>query len=163
MRGGVVAALVFLAVLVTVPSAGAKGRPITPALSMTVSATPHAARAHGVRLTLTLRYEMQCDYPGAGPLVVTFPSALTLPQQFPAGAVEWGQKPLAAQVDGQRVTVTIPRHKGVLCDLMGPGSLTLTFTPTAKLANPARAGSYGFTATHARRTFTAKLAVKPAA
>jgi len=130
---------------------------------MTVTASPRSAGAHGVRLTLTLHYEMQCSYPGAGPLVVTFPAALKLPKQFAAGAVTLGGKQVAANVDGRQVTVTIAPHTGKLCDVMGPGSLTLAFTRAAKLANPARAGSYRFTATHAKRAFTARLAIKPAA
>jgi hypothetical protein len=128
---------------------------------MTVTASPRATGAHAVRLTLILRYEMQCSYPGAGPLVVTFPSAVKLPQRFAAGAVNLAKKPVAAHVSGRRVTVTVPRHKGVLCDLIGPGSLTLTFTRAAKLANPARAGAYSFRATHAGQAFAAKLRIKP--
>ncbi len=128
---------------------------------MTVMASPHAAGAHAVRLTVTLRYEMQCDYPGVGPLVVTFPSAFKLPQRFASRAVKLAGKPIAAKVKGRLVTVTIPPHKGVLCNLMGPGSVTVAFTPAAKLANPAQAGSYGFKAGHGARTFTAKLAIEP--
>ena len=43
----------------------------------------------------------------------------------------------------------------------GSGSVTVAFTPAAKLANPAQAGSYGFKAGHGARTFTAKLAIEP--
>lgn len=129
---------------------------------MTVTASPRTARAHGIRLTFTLRYEMHCGYPGRGPLVVTFPSALKLPQRFAAGTVKLAAKPIAARVQGRRVTVTVPPHKGVLCNLIGPGSVTLTFTRAAKLANPARAGFYSFGATHAGHTFAARLRIKPA-
>lgn len=129
---------------------------------MTVTASPHVARAHSVRLTVTLRYEMQCGYPGAGPLVVTFPGSLKLPQRFAAGAVKLSGKSIAGTVKGRRVTVTVPRHKGSLCDVMGPGTVTLTFTRAAELANPARAGSFSFGATHDGRAFTAKLVVKQA-
>jgi hypothetical protein len=129
---------------------------------MTVTAAPRAARAHGVLLTFTLRYEMQCGYPGAGPLAVTFPSAVKLPQRFADGAVRLAGKSIAATVTARRVTVTIPPHKGVLCNLRGPGSVTLAFTRTAKLANPARPGSYSFHATHEKQAFTAKLAIKRA-
>jgi hypothetical protein len=162
MRGGVAAAVAFTALLVSVPQAGASSRQIAPGVSMTVTASPRAAGAHAVRLTMTLRYEMQCGYPGVGPLVVTFPSALKLPQRFASSAVKLNGKPIAAKVKGRHVTVTIAPHKGVLCSLMGPGSVTLVFTPAAKLTNPARAGSYGFTATHEKFTFTTKLAIKPA-
>ena len=129
---------------------------------MKATASPHVAGAQAVRLTLTLRYEMQCGYAGAGPLVVTFPRAVELPQRFAAGAVRLAGKPVVATLDARHVSVTVPRHKGMLCDLMGPGSLTLTFTRAAKLANPSRAGSYSFQATHAGRAFTAKLRIKRA-
>jgi hypothetical protein len=158
-----VAAAVLGGVLAMAQSAGASGPP-TGAMSpsMTVTPSTHVARAHGVRLTVTLRYEMQCGYAGAGPLVVTFPSGLRLPQRLASGAVELAGKPVAATLEGQQVTVTVPRHKGMLCDLMGPGSVTVTFTQGAKLANPSQAGSYSFKASHGRRSFTAKLTVKPA-
>lgn len=129
---------------------------------MAVTATPHMAGAHGIRLALTLHYYMQCGYAGAGPLVVTFPKALKLPKQFATGAVTLAGKTVAANVDGHQVTVTVPRHKGMLCDVMGRGSLTLAFARAAKLANPAHAGSYHFKATHGQRAFRAKLAIKPA-
>jgi hypothetical protein len=163
MRRGFVAAVVLGILLVVGPSAGfASGPPTGAVSSMTVTASTHAAKAHAVRFTVTLRYEMQCNYAGAGPVVVTFPSSLRLPTRFAAGAVELSGKPIAATVAGQRVSVTIPRHQGTFCDVMGPGSLALTFTQAAKLANPSRAGSYSFKATHGKRTFVAKLTVKPA-
>ena len=109
-----------------------------------------------------MRYEMHCGYPGAGPLVVTFPRAVKLPQRLADGAVRLAGKPVVATVDGRHVTVSVAPHRGVLCNLMGPGSLKLVFTPAAGLANPARAGSYSFQATHGGRAFTARLRIKPA-
>ena len=129
---------------------------------MRVTASPRLARAHAVRLELILRYEMQCGYPGRGPLVVTFPAAVKLPQRFAVGAVRLAGKPISAEVKGRRLTVTVPPHKGVLCSLIGLGSVTLGFTRAAKLTNPARAGSYSFKATHAKHVFAAKLRITPA-
>jgi len=152
----------FLALLVAVPLADAgSSRPTGFASSMTVAASPRVAHAHGIRLTLMLRYVMQCGYPGAGPLVVTFPRALKLPPQFPTGAVQLAGKSVVASVKGRHVTVKVAPHKGLMCDVMGPGSLTLAFTRAAGLANPAHPGSYRFSATHGKRGFTAKLAIKP--
>jgi hypothetical protein len=161
MRGGVAAAVLVLAVLVAVPSAGAGESPRPFGASMTVTASPHTTRAHA-RLTLTLRYEMRCGYPGSGPLVVTFPSALKLPKRFAAGAVRAG-KSLAAKVEGRTVTATIPPPKGTLCNVVSLGSLAVTFTRAAKLVNPGQAGSYRFKAAHAGHHFTARLAITPAA
>ena len=59
--------------------------------------------------------------------------------------------------------MTIPPPSGSLCDVRGPGSVTLAFTRAAKLANPTRPGDYAFKAKHAGRVFTAKLAIGPAA
>lgn len=106
---------------------------------------------------------MRCGYPGSGPLVVTFPSALKLPKRFSAGAVRAAGKPLAAKVEGRTVTAAIPPPKGTLCDVVSLGSLAVTFTPAAKLVNPAQAGSYRLRAAHAGRHFTARLAITPAA
>jgi hypothetical protein len=130
---------------------------------MTATASPPVAGARAVRVTLTFHYVMQCDYPGSGPLVVTFPSAMRLPKQFATGAVMVAGKPVAATLDGHQVTVTIAPHKGLLCDIMGPGSVTLSFARTARITNPPQAGSYRFKASHRGHTFTAKLAIKPAA
>jgi len=110
-----------------------------------------------VRIAVTLRYRMQCNYPGAGPLVVSFPKALKPPKKLAAGAVRIAGKPIAATVDGRQVTVTIPSPTGTLCGVVGPGLVKLVFTPKAHLSNPSRPGSYRFTATHAPRTFAAKL------
>jgi hypothetical protein len=130
---------------------------------MRVTASPHTARAHAVRLTFTLRYRMRCGYPGGGPLVLTFPSALKLPKRFAAGAVRLARRPIPAKVDGRNATVTIPAPTSTLCNVIAPGSLTLTFTRAATLVNPARTGSYRFRATHAGHTFTGKLVIGPAA
>jgi hypothetical protein len=149
--------------LVAVPLAGAGSRaPAAVRSSLTVIASPRAARAHDVRLTLTFRYEMQCGYPGAGSLIVTFPPALKLPKRLAPGAVRLRKKPIAARVDGRTITMLVPPHERPLCNVIGPGSLALVFTRAAELANPGRAGSYRFTATHATRRFSAKLAITPA-
>lgn len=126
---------------------------------MTVSATPRTAGAHRVRLAVTLTYEMQCGYPGPGPIVVTFPSSMRLPRHFPTGSVKLNTKTTPATIKGHKVTVTVPPHKGVLCGTIGPGLVKLVFTHAAKVANPARSGSYGFAATHLKHKFTAQLKI----
>ena len=129
---------------------------------MEMTASSYEPGAHGVRLTFTLHYWMQCGYPGAGPLVVTFPKGMRLPDQLASGAVRLAGKPVASEVHGRQVTVTVAPHTGVLCDLMSRGSLKLAFTRLAKLSNPTRAGSYRFAAKHRRLALTAKLVIKPA-
>jgi hypothetical protein len=160
MRGGVAVAA-LLTVLVVVPSAGAGSPPRSIGASMTITASPNTVRVN-TRLRVTLRYEMQCGYPGAGPLVVTFPAALKLPSRFAAGSVRLGGKTIAPKIHGRTVRVTIPPPTGTLCGTIGPGRVVLAFTRSARLMNPARAGSYSFRAAHGTHAFAAKLAIKPA-
>ena len=161
MRGrGTVAALVFVASLLAVPSAGARSHFPSAPESLTVGASTHAAGARPVRLTLTFRYEMKCNYPGAGPLVVTFPPAVRLPKRFAAGSVTLAGKPLAAKRNQRHVTMTVPRPTGVVCGVIAPGSVKLVFTRKARLGNPARPGSYRFSATHLTHDFSGTLAIK---
>jgi len=134
--------------------------PVTPtAFGMTVTASSAAAGAQDVQLTVTLRYAMQCSYPGAGPLVVTFPDAMSLPTAFANGSVRLSGRAVEAKVSDRKVTVTVPVHRGLMCDVMGPGRLVLTFTHAAKLANPASPGTYRFAAAHARRGFSTTLTI----
>jgi hypothetical protein len=150
----------FMAVLISSVYASAATRvPVTFAPGMTVVSSSHVAGAANVRLTISLQYEMQCGYAGAGALTVTFPSAVDLPKAFPTGSVVLAGKPTAAKISGHAVTVTVAPHKGMMCDVMGPGRLQLAFAPAAGLANPASPGSYRFKATHARRSFSAALAI----
>jgi hypothetical protein len=155
MRGGVTAALVFAPLLVVAPAAGGVG-----AEGMKVAASPATAGAHRVHLALTFSYEMQCNYPGAGPLVVTFPSAMRLPKRFAAGSVKLAGKTIAAKRKGHHVTVTVPPPDGALCGMVGPGTVKLVFTRRAKLGNPEQPGYYRVRATHTRHTFTARLAIQ---
>jgi hypothetical protein len=126
-----------------------------------VTASPAVAGARHVRLTVALRYEMQCGYPGAGPLTVTLPASIALPGKLPDGAVLVGGKATAAAVAGTRVTVQIAPYAGAMCDVIGPGVLQLVFTAKAGLANPAHAGSYRVAVVHARHSFSAELAISP--
>lgn len=159
MRRGVVSFVAMaVALAVAVPFSGAVGPP-TNVQSMNVVASTHAAGARPDRLKITFRYVMQCGYPGPGPLVVTFPAAMKLPKRFAAGSVKLAGKAIAATRSGRKATVTIPPHKGVLCGVMAMGAVTLTFTQAAELGNPTQAGSYRFSATHAKLAFKTKLAI----
>jgi hypothetical protein len=160
-RGLFFLGVAILAFPLAVPLSGASTPP-GDLPSMTVSAAPRTAGAHRVRVAITLRYTMQCGYPGAGPLVVTFPSAAKLPKRFTTGSVKLAGKAIAAKIKRRNVTVTVPQHQGVLCGTIGPGSVTILFTRAGKLVNPAKAGSYGFTAAHGKHTFKAELAITPA-
>ena len=166
MRGGVAATLLALTTLVAALTASAatgppvhRLTPVTPLTEMTVATSSAAPGAQDVELRVTLRYQMQCGYPGAGPLTVTFPDAMAPPSSFAAKSVLLSGKPVAARVAGSKVIVTVPMHRGLMCDVIGPGKVVLTFTHAAGLANPASPGTYRFAAAHARRGFSATLKI----
>jgi hypothetical protein len=151
------------AFVLTTGAATAGGQPkLGPAGSgLVVTASPAFAGARHVRLTVSLHYEMQCGYSGAGPLTVTLPASISLPGTLPAGAVLVGGKATAATLAGTRVTVQIAPHAGVMCDVIGPGVLQLVFTPQAGLGNPAHSGSYRVAAVHGRHSFSTELTITP--
>jgi len=166
MRGGVAAILFSVTTLAAALTASAatgppvhRPTPVTPLSTMSVESSSAASGAQNVQLKVTLRYQMQCGYPGAGPLAVTFPDAMAPPSSFAAKSVLLSGKPVAAKVDGSKVTVTVPIHRGLMCDVIGPGKVVLTFTKAAGLANPASPGTYRFSATHARRGFSTTLTI----
>ena len=46
-----------------------------------------------------------------------------------------------------------------MCDAIGPGTLTVSFTRAARLGNPKAAGSYVLRATHGSDRFVGRLAI----
>ena len=127
---------------------------------MTVTLSSHAASARGVRLTVVLRYEMQCGYPGEAPVVLTLPGRV--PAAVPAASVLVNRKPARkVAVRGHDVTVTMPPRPQILCDSIGPGRLTLVLTQAASLANPAAAGSYLVRARKGSLAFSSRIAITP--
>ena len=94
---------------------------------MTVTLSSHATSARGVRLTVVLRYEVQCGYPGVAPVVLTLPGRV--PAAVPAASVLVNGKPARkVAVRGHNVTVTMPPPPQILCDSITLGRLTLLFT-----------------------------------
>ena len=164
MRG--VAALAAVLAGIAVPAAvGAPPKPLPPVTlptggSATAVAVPATAGARPVKLTLTLRFEMQCGRPGPGPVVVSLPAAERVPHTIARHAVTLGGKPpLRASISGHVVVLTLPPQKGVICDVIGPGTLTVAFAPAAGLGNPPSAGSYAVAVRVGARAFVAHLAV----
>src|SRR5690349_20985282 len=126
-------------------------------IGATVTATPATVAAHPAAVDLKLTYEMQCRYPGPGPVVVTFPAGFRLPAGLPAGAVRVDGKPARAlPVRARQVRVPLPPRPAILCDSITDGTLDVAFTRRAGIRNPPRAGSYGFTATRGTLDFAAK-------
>jgi hypothetical protein len=135
---------------------------VIPPVSIAVSlSTPHAG-AWPVVVGLRLRYEMQCGWPGPGSLVIRFPAGMLLPARLPAGAVLANGKvttatgPTGASRD---VTVGLPKRPQIMCDEIGPGTLTVAFTRAARLGNPKAAGSYVLRVAHGADRFAGRLAI----
>ena len=127
---------------------------------MTVALSSTRAGADPVVVTLQLDYEMQCGYPGPGPVIVKFPAQERLPKVLPAGAVlvNGSREPASLEV-ANAVSVTLPPAPAIMCDVIGPGRLTIVFGRSAGLGNPARAGAYTAGAMREAAAFSARFAV----
>ncbi len=116
-----------------------------PPSSASVAASSYAPRANPA-LTFKLTYEMQCGSPGAGPLVVQLPSAMSVPVSIaPSSVLVNGAPAASVKVKGSKLTVGIPQKGGfITCDVIGMGTLTVVVTRSAGLHNPKAKGIYGF-------------------
>lgn len=133
-----------------------------PAISVGLS-TAHAG-ARPVVLTLRLRYEMQCGWPGPGSLAIRFPPGM-LPSRLAAGSVLVNGKGSSIATSSgtpRELALALPKRPQIMCDAIGPGTLTVVFTRAARIGNPKTAGSYLLRATHAADGFTGRLSITPA-
>lgn len=142
MRWGGIAALGLIAAPLPLPAS----------LHVALSAT--RAGATNVRVQLIERTELQCGRPTAGTITVTLPSAVGVPLTLARGAVRLNGATVGARIAGHRVSFVVPPPTGAICDVIGPGSFTVTFTAGAHLRNPSTAGTYRFMLTYNRRTIT---------
>lgn len=128
--------------------------------ALTAVASPQGAGARPVQLTLTGRAELQCGRVGPGPVVVTLPAGERMPATIPAAAVSVnGTTPAAVTRNGRAVSLTLPRPRGVICDVIGPGTVTVSFRRAAALGNPAKPGLYTVTLKVGGQTETGRLRV----
>ena len=129
--------------------------------SATAAPTSLRAGARPVALGLVLSYEMQCGYPGPGPVTVRFPAREHVPPAIPASSVLVAGKPApGVSVSGRTVTVTLAPPPPVMCDVIGPGRLTIEFTRAAGLGNPAQPGTYRIAATRGTASFSAPFTIR---
>lgn len=136
-------------------------RPLTGSAGVALSSPRAGARP--VVLRLTLSYEMQCGYPGRGPLVVALPPRARLPAALGAGQVLVdGRRPATLRVSGDVLTVGLQPPPQVMCDVIGPGRLVLELARSADLGNPRRAGVYTIRASVGSSSFTAAFTLVPA-
>jgi hypothetical protein len=120
-------------------AAGGSPQPVgVGAAKLSATLSTRKAHARPVVLTLRLRTRLVCGQPGTEPLVVRLPHGAALPAFMPRSSVLVDSAPAAkVSVASGTVSVTARPHKGVLCDVIGPGVITLTFTAGARLGNPA--------------------------
>ncbi len=142
----------------TAPAPAAAPVGLTPSASLSISSSRAGERP--VAVTLTLRYEMQCGNPGTGSLIVNLPAQEQLPASFPlASALLNGKHAHLTVAAGKELVVALPARRGVLCDVIGPGKLTLVLTKAAKLGNPVTAGPYAVSARAGSHSFHAALEI----
>ena len=119
--------------------------------------------ARPVALTLVLTYEMQCGYPGPGPLTIDLPSEERVPGALVRSQVLVdGQPARSVSISGHAVTIGLAAPPRIMCMVIGMGRLTILLTRASGLGNPVRAGSYAITATRASSEFSASFAIRPA-
>jgi hypothetical protein len=141
------------------PPAGATAMP---GPSATVALSTHRAGARPVALTLRLRFEMQCAWPGTGPLTIRLPAAMSVPLRIaPATVLIAGKPAMRVGHSGHRVVLGLPPRPQILCDAIAPGTLTITFTRAARLGNPKLADIYRLAATKGSLEFRATLTIDP--
>jgi hypothetical protein len=136
-------------------------RALTGSAGVALSTTRAGARPVAVRLTLS--YDMQCGYPGRGPLVVALPRGERVPAALgPAQVLVDGRRPASLGLSGDVLTVGLQPPPRVMCDVIGPGRLVLELERSAGLGNPGRAGLYTIRASVGQGTFTASFTLVPA-
>jgi hypothetical protein len=153
------------AIAAVVIAAGVVAASATAGLGQSASGTisSHRAGTRPVTLTLKLGYEMQCGYPGPGPVVVTFPATWRLPAKLGTTPVLVnGKAAVSASVSGHRVTVGLAPPPQIMCDVIGPGTLTVQFTRGANLGDPLKAGTSVVTAQSKGAAFPVSFAISAA-
>ncbi len=119
-----------------------------PPQSASVAASTYKAGAR-TALTVQANYLMQCGSPGAGPVLLKLPAAMTIPSSLGPGSVLVDGSPAASvKLRGSSLTVGIPQKTGgITCDVIGMGKLIIVIPRTAGLRNPAKNGIYAFRVT----------------
>jgi len=134
----------------------------TPPPSVTLVLSTNRAGARPVAITLRLRYDMQCGWPGPGPVTIQLPTTMSIPPAIPPSALLVDGKP-AKHVghSGHRVVLGLPPRPQILCDAIAPGTLTITFTRAADLGNPTTPGTCRLHVTIGSLTLLATLTIHP--
>ena len=109
---------------------------------LTVSLSSPRAGARGVVLKLKFTTQLQCGRPIGPPITVTLPASERVPRTISRNAIlVSGAAPDSVSLFGHAVVMKIGRPE-VICDVIGPGPVTILFLPKARLGNPVKAGTY---------------------
>jgi len=143
-------------------SAPAAGAPVPGRVGFaTVSLSSARAGAGPVVVTVELGYTMQCGYPGPGPVLVGFPRQVRVPSVLPPSRVLVDGRPApTVAVSGRTVSVGLAPPPQVMCDVLGPGRLTIVFRRAAGFGNPVRAGNYAITVRRGTALFSAPFTIR---
>jgi hypothetical protein len=134
---------------------------VIPAQSAAVSLSSYRASARPVAVSVQLHYEMQCGWPGPGTLTIRFPAAMAVPATIPPAAVHVDGKPASsALTQGHSEIVGLPARPQIMCDVIGPGVVQVTFSRTARIGNPKSGGSYVLRATRRADSFAARFTIR---
>jgi len=146
--------------MTTAADATSTPTPVSPETGASLVLSNSRAGVRPVALTLELRYEMQCGNPGTGSLLVDLPSQMQVPSRFPSGSARLDGKSVALTFAARsELRIPLPPRPGILCDLIGPGTLTLVVTKQAGIGNPTAAGTYPVVARPASHTFRTTMRI----
>jgi len=109
--------------------------------------TSDKAGAHPVGLTIQLHGELECGRLPFQALTVGLPAAMHVVGGIPRSSVLVGGKTGASvAVHGSAIQITVPplSKPGVICHVLGPGTVSIAIARSAGLRNPRRPGSYPF-------------------
>src|SRR5262249_50820177 len=96
----------------------------------------------------------------SGRLRVTLPAAASVPGSIASSAVRVnGSRAGKVSVTGHAVTVVAAAPKGVTCDSIVQGKMTVAFTAAARLAHPAEAGSYSIGILRGQSSYTVTVKI----
>ena len=151
----------LVAALAAATTAGALAQVAPGSGSVTVSLSSSRAGARPVVVTLAVHTELQCGRLTGGTVVIRLPVAERVPAAVPAAAVLVGGKTSGGvAVQGHVLTVTVPRTTGVICDVIGPGTVQVVLGRAAGLGNPPQAGTYSLSVARGRLLLTTHFRVR---
>ncbi|HZT17135.1 MAG TPA: hypothetical protein VFA19_14445 [Gaiellaceae bacterium] len=128
---------------------------------LTATARPAHAGAARVQLTVKARLDdLQCGRVVRGPLLLGLPAAASVPRRVAPGAVTIGGAETAGvRVTGHVLALQPGPPKGVICDVIGPGEVTVVVRPSAGVRNPRSPGAYRVWLRLGAQTVAGRLAV----